>query len=220
MSDKITQPSGKPTRKVLAGAVAGILTVIVTVGLKALGVGGILEQPGIAEGLPVVASFAAAWLVKDLAPGLAPAKPKRQQNAVRSPWFAGVVLATIAAAAVLSGCAGYPISDDTGRAGNYQTGAGLNVVEWDKLECQPELGLCGPTAFRMIGGKEQQSVRVAMYASDGTKVLEYEAEGIKAFEGQAFRAEVEKVLAEQYGDVSKAAVDAVVNLAGKAVGGL
>jgi hypothetical protein len=130
--------------------------------------------------------------------------------------------ATIAMTALLGllagGCTGYPITDDTGRAGNYQTAAGLNVVEFDEFECQPDLGLCGPTSFRMIGGKEQEGVSVTMYAANGQKVLEYTAEGVRAFEGQQFRAEVEKVLAEQYGDVAGSAVDGIVSAARAAIG--
>jgi hypothetical protein len=127
-------------------------------------------------------------------------------------------IALAALLGVTAGCTGYPISDDTGRAGNYQTAAGLNVVEFDELECQPDLGLCGPTKFRMIGGKEQENVSVTMYTAAGDKVFEYTAEGVEAFQGQKFRAEVEKVLAEQYGDVAGTAVEGIVSAARAAVG--
>lgn len=117
----------------------------------------------------------------------------------------------------LTACAGYPMDDQHGRAGNYQAAAGLNVVEYDNLVCNEEAGLCGPENLRLIGGKEQDSISIAMWNSSGDKVFEYKAEKVEAFDGQGFRAEVEKALTEQYGDVAKSAVDSIVNAAMKAI---
>lgn len=70
MDDKlpIDQPTAAPTRKVLTGAVAGVLTAITTQLLARLGPAWLdfLATPALASGLPVIATFAAAYLVRDL----------------------------------------------------------------------------------------------------------------------------------------------------------
>lgn len=64
----IDQPTAAPTRKVLTGAIAGVLTAITTQLLGNLGPAWLdfLALPGMASGLPVIASFAAAYLVRDV----------------------------------------------------------------------------------------------------------------------------------------------------------
>jgi hypothetical protein len=128
----------------------------------------------------------------------------------------------IFSALILGGCPGYPRYDENGRAGNYQTAAGINVVEFKELECSDaEIGLCGPTDFRMLGGKEQGNVSITMWHPEtGNKVLEYTANDVKAFDGQQFRSEVEKALNAEIGDVSSKTVDSVVSAARKAITGL
>lgn len=68
MKHKIDQPTAAPTRKVLTGAVAGILTAIATQLLGNLGPAWLdfLATPALASGLPVVAYFAASYLVRDV----------------------------------------------------------------------------------------------------------------------------------------------------------
>lgn len=66
METKIDQPTAAPTRKVLTGAVAGVLTAITTQLLARLEWLDFLALPEVASGLPVIASFAAAYLVRDV----------------------------------------------------------------------------------------------------------------------------------------------------------
>ena len=70
MDDKlpIDQPTAAPTRKVLIGAIAGVLTAITTQLLGYLGPAWLdfLAMPEVASGLPVIASFVAAYLVRDV----------------------------------------------------------------------------------------------------------------------------------------------------------
>lgn len=127
-----------------------------------------------------------------------------------------VVLAALLGLSV-GGCAGparvSDLADDGNqRARDYQLGAGLNVVEFEELECSEATGLCGPTDFRLIGGKEQQSVSVVMkHPKTGETVMEYRAEEVKAFDGQAIRAEVEKALAEADVQVTESVINGIVD---------
>jgi hypothetical protein len=133
------------------------------------------------------------------------------------------IIATIALLG-LAGCAGparvSDLADDGNqRARDYQLAAGLNVVEFEELECSEATGLCGPTQFRMIGGKEQESITVRMvHPETGNTVLEYTAGGVKAFDGQALRADVEKALAEADVQTTEAVVTSIVNAAKAAAG--
>jgi hypothetical protein len=125
----------------------------------------------------------------------------------------------IAATAMLglAACAGparvSDLADDGNqRARDYQLAAGLNVVEFEELECSEATGLCGPTQFRLIGGKEQQSISIRMvHPETGNTVMEYSASDVRAFDGQAIRAEVEKALAEADVQVSEAVIGGIVD---------
>jgi hypothetical protein len=132
-------------------------------------------------------------------------------------------IAAVLAAGLVAGCSPVRVSDLADdkhqRARDYQLGAGLNVVEWDGFVCNTELKACGPKNLRMIGGKEQDRIRIALYTTDGTKVLDYEAEQVKAFDGQAIRAEVEKALADADVEATTAIVDSLVDAARRAVTG-
>ena len=68
MENKIDQPTKLPTRKVLIGAVASVLAAITTQLLARLGPEWLdfLAMPEMASGLPVIAYFAAAYLVRDV----------------------------------------------------------------------------------------------------------------------------------------------------------
>lgn len=112
------------------------------------------------------------------------------------------------------------LADDSNqRARDYQLGAGLNVVEFEELECSETTGLCGPTDFRLIGGKEQQNISISMrHPETGNVVMEYSATGVEAFEGQAIRAEVEQALADADVEASQALVDSIVGLVGRLAG--
>jgi hypothetical protein len=64
----------------------------------------------------------------------------------------------------------------------------------------------------MIGGKEQENISIRMvHPKTGNTVLEYEAGGVKAFDGQQVRAEVEKALAEADVQVSEAVIGGIVD---------
>ena len=104
-------------------------------------------------------------------------------------------------------------ADDEGRARDYTLAQGLNVVEFDELKCNADLGLCGPTGFRMIGGKEQDSIHIAMFNAEGDKVFEYNAEKVKAFPGQQFRSNLEAELERLGVEKVKAVADAATNIA-------
>jgi hypothetical protein len=133
------------------------------------------------------------------------------------------MIATIALLG-LAACAGparvSDLADDGNqRARDYQLAAGLNVVEFEELECSEATSLCGPTQFRMIGGKEQESITVRMvHPETGNTVMEYRAEGVQAFDGQALRADVEKALAEADVQTTEAVVTSIVNAAKAAAG--
>jgi len=133
------------------------------------------------------------------------------------------IIATIALLG-LAACAGparvSDLADDGNqRARDYQLAAGLNVVEFEELECSEATGLCGPTSFRLIGGKEQQSISIRMvHPETGNTVMEYSATDVKAFDGQALRADVETALAEADVEASQAIVDSIVDAAKAAAG--
>lgn len=132
-------------------------------------------------------------------------------------------LMTLLLALMISGCTNVltkanMTADDEGRARDYTLAQGLNVVEFDELQCNADLGLCGPTGFRMIGGKEQDSIHIAMFNAEGDKVFEYSAEQVKAFEGQAFRDEVTKFLEEQNVEATENIVSGIAEIAVKAIG--
>jgi citrate lyase gamma subunit len=125
----------------------------------------------------------------------------------------------------LAACAGparvSDLADDANqRARDYQLGAGLNVVEFEELECSEATGLCGPTNFRMIGGKEQEAISIRMvHPETGNTVLEYTASGVKAFDGQRIRAEVEQALAEADVEVADSVVTGIVDIVRRAATG-
>ena len=113
MRQKITQPSARPTRKVLVQAVAGLVTAVL------FGLGqqlvaavpglGFLADPGVREAIPVLAGAAAGWLVREVAPA-AWSPPIRGERGTRgsdarvdSP--AGAVMLALAAGLLLAGCA-------------------------------------------------------------------------------------------------------------------
>ena len=133
------------------------------------------------------------------------------------------VLTILAAGLLLAGCSLGRVSDVAAdgneRARDYQLAAGLNVVEFEELECSEATGLCGPTEFRLIGGKEQQSISIEMvHPETGNTVMRYSAEDVRAFDGQALRADVEKALANADVEATKAVVDAIVQAAKTAAG--
>ncbi len=87
---------------------------------------------------------------------------------------------------ILSGCAGT----------SNQTYNGQTVGRYSNAD---------GTTIEIISARESDTVEFDLDVSKGK--ASYKATGVKAFEGQAIRAEVEKVLTEEYGE----AVPKVVN---------
>lgn len=83
------------------------------------------------------------------------------------------------------------------------------ISEWDFKACTTDNGQPYPCRIHVVNGKEGENVKAFVEMSDGTK-FSYEATKVTAFEGQALRADVEKVIAEQIGDVGPGVVDAII----------
>lgn len=101
----------------------------------------------------------------------------------------------------LVGCAGsLPGKSKQGHAG---------ITDW-AVEFNDETGKI--ESVRIIDGKEKADVsfKVDMEA----RVAEYEAKDVDAFEGQDKRAQVEKVLAEKYGEAAPGILDAILSIFG------
>ena len=94
---------------------------------------------------------------------------------------------------VLSGCAG-------ALPWNKQNYAGINEVhfKWCENDKTGEYMACD---VMIVDAKENGAIQFKFTMPDGT-VLEFAADDVKAFPGQALRADVEKAIAEQFGDVA------------------
>ena len=68
------------------------------------------------------------------------------------------------------------------------------------------------TTIRIISAREADNVEFDIDLSKGK--ASYKASGVKAFEGQAIRADVEKVLTEEYGEALPSVVDGILKAAG------
>lgn len=70
----------------------------------------------------------------------------------------------------------------------------------------------------MIDGKEKQDVAISMKRlPDGTLLVSYTATAVKAFEGQALRAEVEKLVAQEIGKAIPLITEAITKTMLKSV---
>lgn len=96
-------------------------------------------------------------------------------------------------AIILSGCG----------VTNY---AGLARFDIDWCEAGERFQIC---RVRVIEGKEKASIKVTVTFPDGSTLI-YEATDVKSFEGQALRADVQRALVEQLGEVAPGVVDAIV----------
>jgi hypothetical protein len=104
---------------------------------------------------------------------------------------------------VLFGCAGaVPWSK--------QDYAGITRVEIAGSDCLPDT--------HYTSGKEAEGLKASVSCEDGKVVATIEASGVRAFDGQAFRAEVEKLSAEMQANIAPSVVDAIVSAALKAAG--
>ena len=91
---------------------------------------------------------------------------------------------------------------------NDQENAGLTDMHiyWGYDEANQ---IVYPSEIRVTDGKEAGEIDLKFQMQDGT-VLNFNGTEIRAFEGQALRAEVERVIAEQVGDVAPGVVDAII----------
>lgn len=91
---------------------------------------------------------------------------------------------------------------------NKQNYAGINEVSFSW--CKADEGkIYVPCNVKITNGKENGNIKFAFEMSDGT-ILNFSAEDVKAFGGQNIRANVEKAVAEQLGDVAPGVVDAII----------
>ena len=104
------------------------------------------------------------------------------------------------AAIILSGCAGAV-------PWNKQNYAG--VEEWS-VEYVIADGESGLKRVHYINAKEAAASEIKIALNDGT-ILNFAGDGITAFQGQAIRADVEKAVAEQLGDVSPEIVNSIID---------
>lgn len=120
--------------------------------------------------------------------------PDANKASASSPALAVLVAAGLAV--LLAGCAG-------AMPWNKQQYAGLTVAKLEK---------CSQTScsFVVYDGKESGAIDFKVKFADGT-VMNFAADDVKAFEGQAIRGDVEKMVAEQFGDVAPGLVDAIIN---------
>jgi len=101
---------------------------------------------------------------------------------------------------ILSGCAGAV-------PWNKQNYAGLE--EWS-VEYVVAKGDSGIERVHYINGKEAAASEIKIALSDGT-ILNFAGDGISAFQGQALRADVEKAVVEQLGNVSPEIINAIID---------
>lgn len=110
--------------------------------------------------------------------------------------FAAVALV---AAFFVTACAGnLPGVSQQGKAG---------VTDWE-VSFNEETGQVEHA--RIIDGKEKADVAFKVDLKAGTAT--YSAKEVKAFDGQAFRAELEKVLAQEYGGAAPGVIDSIIKL--------
>lgn len=106
-----------------------------------------------------------------------------------------------AAVLVLSGCAG-------ALPWNKQNYAGINEVHFKWCE-NDQTGDYMACDVLIIDAKENGAIQFKFTMPDGT-VLEFAADDVKAFPGQALRADVEKAIAKQFGDIAPEVMDALL----------
>jgi len=91
---------------------------------------------------------------------------------------------------------------------NKQNYAGINSVHFKWCEAGENYQPCD---VEIINGKEYGAIEFKFEMPDGS-ILNFAADDVRAFAGQALRAEVEKLIAEQVGDVSKGVLDSIMSL--------
>lgn len=119
--------------------------------------------------------------------------PKIDTNKAKSPLTAFMLVMVLL---MLSACAGAV-------PWNKQMNAGLS--EWKVELCDLEGKNCVKGSF--IDGKESEEKQLAVQLTEDI-IIKYSTAGERAFEGLKTRADVEKFLSEQVGNVAPSVVDA------------
>lgn len=107
-------------------------------------------------------------------------------------------LIAVGAVVLLSGCAGAV-------PWNPQGYAGINKLDAEFDESGK------PKRIVVIGGKEQEAVNFEAELPDGTKA-KYSASGVKAFDGQKARAELEAAISEDAKEAMPGIVDSIMDV--------
>lgn len=125
----------------------------------------------------------------------------KSQNALKSPLFSAVLALCLLS---LTACAG-------ALPWNPQNNSGIVTIS-AKYDCEivGEAFECGQPDLNIIDGKEQGAIEIKFKLNDGT-TFNYIGDQILAFRGQELRANVEKAIAEQLGDVAPEVVDQIIN---------
>ena len=102
----------------------------------------------------------------------------------------------------VSGCAG-------ALPWNKQNYAGINEVhfKWCENDKTGEFMACD---VMIIDAKENGTIDFKFSMPDGT-ILNFAADDVKAFEGQAIRAGVEQAIVEQFGNVAPEIIDKIMS---------
>ncbi len=116
--------------------------------------------------------------------------------------FIKTIFIAIAAMAIIaiSGCAGAV-------PWNKQNYAGIE--EWS-VEYVVAKGESGIERVHYINAKEAASSEIKIALADGT-ILNFAGDGITAFQGQAIRADVEKAVAAELGDISPEIINSIID---------
>lgn len=122
---------------------------------------------------------------------------------LNTPVFAAI--AALVLILFLSGCGALGM--------NKQQYAGLE--RWEVSGNQTVEGNWQITDVIYTNGKELNTSDIAISLNGGETILNFTGSGIKAFEGQSLRAEVDKVISEKIGDNIPGLTDAIMKLLGK-----
>ena len=200
-----TSPGGSQTADKSWAAALGVL---ILYGLAALGFGDWPDDGQLLWALQALAEGGALAAAAALA---AYAKRNRLKlpatdSTARSPW--GVVVAAALLSVGLVGCDSLgPTGQQSLETERLSTGAEGSVapLAWSPpnfagLNAARAVipGENGPIVFEIVGGKEQETIELAWVQPDGEEIR-YTAAGVQAFDGQAFRAEVERQIVETTG---------------------
>ena len=185
------------------------LGVLILYGLAALGFGAWPQEDQLFWALQVLAEGGALAAGAALAAYAKRNRPKPAPEAAataRSPW--GVVIAAALISVALVGCDSLgPTGQQSLETDPLTTGAEGSVapLAWSPpnfsgMNAARAIipGEAGPIVFEIVGGKEQDEIGLSWVRPDGEEIR-YSAGGVRAFDGQAFRAEVERQIVETTG---------------------